>query len=462
MPDSNWLGPIKLNSGQLLRAFVAAALLAALSLFVLAQATSVDANNWLIWARQAAIGNSVDMSRGITTFKALPVIWSLPFARVSPQLSDLAWIWLVRFSALSCCVLLFAIASRRFGLIAGCVAAAMPFALSNWVDYAIAGDSEPVAAALGLAAAIAVTSGATVSAAVLLAFAALIRPEALGPLALVLIWAVARRQYRQALIALGSCAAVVLVGWVAVPELVGLSFNSVAATAKSVPFVANGSNGVLTLLPTSVWLLTVVGLIGAVRRNDSGLIAVIAGSTIWIAEVVVMNATGVSNGLDRYMMPAVVALLAVAGAGASTLSERAPRPNLGRLVAVAAASLVVFLVANAWSLNQTNLERRQTDADSTGRALLAFDRAGGMNRWAGCVPFVGNGGYSLMVARRLGLPYSAFITVKPAPALAFIPAQVKSLGNGPLVTGGGKPKFVGLAKPDWVIAYYPAADRCGQ
>jgi len=460
--DLSLLKPMLLNRRQLAWAFGASAVLAALSLFVLAQATSVDANNWLIWARQAAIGNPIDMSRGITTFKALPVIWSLPFARVSPQLSDLAWMWLVRFSALSCCVLLFAISARRFGMLAGCVAAVLPLALSSWVDYAIAGDSEAVAAALALGAALAVTSGATVSASVLLALAALIRPEALGPLALIIGWSVLKRRYREAAVSLGCSSALVVLGWVVVPELVGQSFSSVASTAKSVPFVANSSNGVLTLLPTSIWLLTVAGLIGAVRRKDAGLIALLAGAGVWITEVAVMDATGISNGLDRYMIPAIVALLAVAGAGASTLCELAPRLSLRRVIASATAVLVVFLIGNAWSLNQTNLHRRQARADSTGRALLAFERAGGLSRWAGCVPFVGNGGYSLMVARRLGLPYSAFTTVKVAPALAFIPASAKSLGNGPLVTGGGTPRFVGLAKPDWVIAYYPAADRCGE
>ncbi len=462
MTDSKLLRPILLRRHQFAWAFGVAAVLAALSLFVLDQATSVDANNWLIWARQAAIGNSVDMSRGITTFKALPVIWSLPFARVSPQLGDIAWMWLVRFSALSCCILLFALAARGFGLLAGCVAAALPFAVSSWVDYAIAGDSEPVAAALGLLAALAIANGATIGACAMLALASLIRPEALGPLALIVGWSFLRRQYRQAAASLACAAGLVILGWVVIPELVGLSFDSVAATAKSTPFVANSSDGVLTLLPTTVWLLAAAGLLGAVRRKDNGLEALIAGSTVWIAEVAIMDAAGLSNGLDRYMFPAVIALLAVAGAGASTLCELAPRPNLGRLIAAATTALVVFLIGNAFSLNQANLERRQARADSTGRAVLAFERAGGMTRWAGCVPFVGDGGYSLMIARRLGLPYAAFTTVKSAPALAFIPVTAANLSNGPVVTGGGKPTFVGNAAPDWVIAYYPAADRCGQ
>ena len=462
MTESILLKPIRPTWRHLLWAFGVAAALAALSLLALDQATSVDSNNWLIWARQAAIGNSVDMSHGITTFKALPVVWSIPFARISPQAGDLAWVWLVRFSALSCCVLLFTLAARGFGLLAGCVAAALPFSLSVWVDYAITGDSEPVAAALSLAAALALAGGASVSAALLLGIASLIRPEALGPLALLVIWQLVNRQNLKAAISVGSCAALVIVGWVVVPEMVGLSFRAVASTAKSVPFVPNSSDGVLTLLPASVWLLTAAGLIGAIRHRDPRLAALTAGATIWIAEVALMDLTGVSNGLDRYMIPAVVALLALAGAGASTIAELAPGARSRAVASAASVALVVFLIGNAWSLNHSNLQRRQAFADSSGRAVLAFDRAGGLKRWAGCVPFVGNGGYSLIVARRLGLPYAAFTTVKPAPALAFIPAKARNLTNGPVVTGGGTPKFVGIAKPDWVIAYYPAADRCGQ
>lgn len=448
-------GPNLLAAG-----FAVAALLAAASLLVLDQATSVDANNWLIWARQAATGHRIDLTHGLTTFKALPVLYSMPFARISPQAADLAWMWLVRFSAIACSLMLLELASRRFGLLAGAIAALLPLALNNWVAYAIDGDSEPVCAALLLAALLAFDRRRGVTASALLSLACLIRPEAL-PLALAaILWQAASGQTRGAVTSAAIAAGLGICGWVLVPEIFGTSFGKAASGAKSTAFVPNAKDGFLSLLPSTAWVLVALGLWGIWRRRDWLMAATAAACAVWIAEVVVMGALGWS-GLDRYMMPAIICLLPVAAAGVAVILELIPNGTASKLVGATLLAGACALVALAMPLNVENVEARQATADSAGRAVEAFSKAGGMKVWGSCIPFAGNGGYSLIVARKLGVPYSAFRTVTRAPTLAFIPTRLKSFSNGPQVPDATSSKLIAVVPPDWAVAYFAGGSGCG-
>ena len=439
--------------------FAGAALISALSLLALDQATSVDANNWLIWARQAAIGNPIDIRHGFTVFKALPVIYALPFARVSPQLADLAWLWLVRFAALSCSVLLFKVAARNFGRLAGVIAALLPFALSTWVSFAIDGDSEPVCALLLLASAWAVQARRLTSASVLLAFAGLMRPEVVGVLAAMFVWRALHADARRAAGDLALASAIIASGWVLAPLAFGTNFGDSARGAQSKIFVPNAKDGVFTLLPNTVWLLVAIGLWGAWRKRDAVLASVAAACAIWVAEVEVMGSLGWS-GLDRYMFPPVIVMLAIAGAGAATLVELVPNRAARRVAAGAVIAASCLLVAIGMPLNADNLRARQATADSATSVIAAFNRIGGLKHWGNCRPFVGNTGRSLILARLLGEPFSSFTPITFAPTLAFIPIRQKSNANGPMALNPKSAKLVAVAKPDWALVYYAGARGC--
>lgn len=439
----------------------AAALLAALSLLALDQTTSVDANNWLIWARQAATGHSVDPAWAQTSFKPLPVIVALPFSTVSQFAGNLAWLWLVRFGLLLCPTLLFLLVSPRFGRAAGAVAAILPFALPAWVGFAIDGASEPVVAALLLTAAVmaALQRPAAVTAA--LAASTLLRPEAAGLLVAWLAWLWRREGTGAAAAHLLPAAAAIALGWFALPSALGIGSAQASATAQSRLFVPNSRDGLLAILPTTVWVLVAAGAWGLWRRRDPIVICVTAGAALWTAEVALLASLGFP-GVDRYLYPAAVALCATAGAGASTLAGLLPsaRPRIAASLGLIA--LASTLAAIEIPLARDNVDQRRAKAASAERAVDAFTQSGGMRRWAGCRPFAANLGQSVIIARMLGQPLSSFVSARRAPAIAFVETDAASNANGPTVTGGRRPVIVGASRPDWAIVLFPGGEGCGR
>jgi hypothetical protein len=187
--------------------------------------------------------------------------------------------------------------------------------------------------------------------------------------------------------------------------------------------------------------------------------AVAAGCALWVAEVEVMGSLGWS-GLDRYMYPPVIVMLAVAGAGAATLVGLVRNRTAKRVSSGAGIAAACLLVAIAMPLNADNLRARQATANSATDVISAFNRIGGLEQWSNCRPFAGNIGRSLILARLLGEPFSSFAPITFAPTLAFIPTHQKSGSNGPSVINPKSAKILAVAKPDWALVYYKGSRGC--
>ena len=437
-----------------------AALLAAGSLLCVGEATSRDTNNWLIWARQLSLGHSLDFTGGVPSWKPLPVLVSLPFARASASLSNLTWLWMVRFSWLMCSVLLAGLVVPRFGKFAGAVAAVLPLALPAWFAYALMGDSEPVAAALALGALLLVRVERLRWATALLIAAGLLRPE-LWALLLVLLGWQWRRDRRGAYIGLVISAVVLLIGWSLVPALTGGGWAQAANRASTRLLVGNQADGFFTLLPLRAWLLVVVGAIGVWQKRDKTL-AILGVATFGLAaEVEAMSWFGFS-GLDRYVMPGAIALCALAGAGAATLVDLSP-VSWGRwLIGVAVAVVVSGLVWTAVPLDRDNIRERRAEGLSAQRAVTAFNKAGGTEKFRGCLPLATNGSWSVILGRMLGLPLRDVTNYKSAPAVVLRPTQLANYKNGPAIDAHGiKPMIVSYERPDWVVLLYSGCETNG-
>lgn len=440
----------------------AAAALAALSLIALDQTTSVDASNWLIWARQAAVGNPVDPAWAQTSFKPLPVLFALPFSVGSAAAGNLTWLWLVRFGFLVCPLFLFALASRRFGTAAGFVAAILPLAVPTWVGYAIAGDSEPVVTAMVLAAALAAAASRDGVVTGLLSASALIRPEAVGLTVIWLAWLARRWGLSRAVRHLAAATAAIAGGWLLLPELIGFDSGQAAEIAKSKLLVPNSRDGILSILPTTVWLLVALGAWAlARRRRDPLLTAVGAAAALWTAEVVALAGLGFP-GVDRYLYPAAIALCAIAGAGAGAIVMFARGPTVRIALSLLLVGGSAALAIHSLPQSGDTLDLKIAKADSAERAVKAFESSGGIERWRDCRPFAANLGYSVIVARMLGEPLADFTPVGRAPTIAFMRVGPAAKSGNPFVTGGGKGRIVGFEAPDWTIVEFAGRKGCGR
>ncbi len=435
----------------------AAAVISALSLIWVGESTSRDTNNWLIWARQLSLGHSLDFTGGVPSWKPLPVLLTLPFARVSAAASNAFWLWLVRFSWVMCSAMLAAIVLPQFGRLAAGVAAALPLALPIWFAYALMGDSEPVATALALGAVLAFQRLKPRLAFSLLIAAGLLRPELWLLLAASVVWQW-RRDRSSALIWFGASSAVLIVGWSLIPQLAGGGWLQSASRASTRLLVGNQADGFFTLLPMRAWLLVAVGAFAVWQRRDRFLGVLGVASLGLAVEVEMMSWFGFS-GLDRYVMPGAIGLCAIAGAGAGTLTCW-PRPGWARWTLGLAMSLIVGgLIWSAVPLDRDNVEARRQQGQSANRAVEAFNAAGGLKDFGNCRPLATNGAWSVILARMLGLPLHDVVNNTVAPTVTLQPLNLRSRANGPLVRGiSTRPQVVGYARPDWAIVLYPGCE----
>jgi hypothetical protein len=437
--------------------FVTAAIIAAASLLWVGEATSRDTNNWLIWARQLSLGHSLDFSGGVPSWKPLPVLVSLPFARVSPSAANLFWLWLVRFSFLSCSVLLGTLVVDRFGRFAAVIAGLLPLALPTWFAFALMGDSEPVATALTLSALLAAAHRRPRLAFLLLTAAGLLRPELWLLLAVLAVWQW-HRDKKSAAVYVAASATALFVGWSLIPELAGGDWTQAASRASTRLLVANQADGFFTLLPMRAWLLVAVGAFAVWQRRDRFLGVLGIASLGLAVEVEVMSWFGFS-GLDRYVMPGAIGLCAIAGAGAGTLTSW-PRPAWARWTVGLIVSLIVGgLIWSAVPLDRDNVAARRQQGQSANRAVEAFNAAGGLKEFGNCRPLATNGAWSVILARMLGLPLHDVVNNTVAPTVTLQPLNLRSRANGPLVRGIAKqPQVVGYARPDWAVVLYPGCE----
>jgi hypothetical protein len=277
---------------------------------------SYDPYGWLVWGRQT-VHWALDPA-GAPSWKPLPWLLTTPLALFGGAAPTL-WLIIACAAGLWAPWLAYRLGHRLARPVGGAVAVAAIFLCRNWFGYLLTGNVEPATAALALGAVESYLLGRRRLGFVLLALAALMRPEC-GLVLLVYgvwLWRSDRGAHR-----LEAAIAVALpLLWFVPPYIAtGAHFGShdpVFSTGEgtSDPLTVAFRAGVIVIWPVAIAALA--GLTLAVRRSpaDRGLvIAIAAGSAGWIATTALMAAAGFP-ALQRFMLPAAVGVCVLAGAG---------------------------------------------------------------------------------------------------------------------------------------------------
>lgn len=403
------------------------ALLALVTLIPLPQVTGPDPNAWMAWSYSLLHGNGVDFGHG-PSWKPLPVLILTPLQLIGPDPAAVVWLFAVRFGAIWCSVMLFVLVRREGGLLAGAVAAVLPFTIRPWVNTTVVGESESIALALVLTAFVLFLDARPRAVTLLLTLAGLLRPEVWPLLVAQLIWR-ARSDRREAAVDGAVALGVLALFWFVGPQLVAAGGTPLAMSGgysmKDATISDVGSN-ILGVLPPKAWVLIPIGAIGALLARRPGPLLLLSGAVLLIVEIVVLwalhppiTAAGYTPVL-RYFAVAGVMLCGVAGAGAGSLLEVAPG-RWGKRVAVVVAVLLV-----AWSFSssvggaRSAIDRAIDSGRSSSQAADAIRDAGGLEAIAPCRPITISNWSAIgwSISRRLGIPLSWISSRPHSPSVA--------------------------------------------
>ena len=401
------------------RALVAAAVLAGLSLLVVAPAPSYDPWAWLLWGRELADGG-LDTREG-PAFKPLPVaVCALlaPLGGAAPVL----WVWLVRVAAVLALWLAFRLGRRLAGLWAGLLAAAGIALCGRLLAYTAAGAEPALLLALALGGVEAWRAGRVRLVVACAAGCGLLRVETWPFLIAGGVWLWRARPGERPLLA--AAAALIPAAWF-LPELAGSGDVLRSGARARVP---NPGQPALAPVPAAasaweaaqllLWPLWagVAALVVMGRAARVALLPALAGLA-WVGIVAAMAQAGFS-GEARYAIPGV-ALIAVSGAAGVVLAvRRAPRPALAAAVAVVLLSLPLASRAGDLRRGPAGQDYQWRLASELGDVVRA---AGGRAGVLACGrPYVGPYRGPLM-AYRLGVVKAAVEPDDPprAPAVVF-------------------------------------------
>jgi hypothetical protein len=277
---------------------------------------SYDPYGWLVWGRQT-MHWALDPA-GAPSWKPLPWLLTTPLALFGSAAPTL-WLIIACAAGLWAPWLAYRLGSRLAEPLGGAVAVAAIFLCRNWFAYLLTGNIEPATAALALGAIESYLLGHPRLGFVLLALAALMRPECGLVLVVYGIWL--WRSDRGARGLEAACAVALPLLWFLPPYIAtGTHFGShdpVFSTGQgtSDPLTVAYRAGVIVIWPVAIAALAGVAL--AVRRTpaDRGLaIAIAAGSAGWVAVTALMAAVGFP-ALQRFMLPAAAGACVLAGAG---------------------------------------------------------------------------------------------------------------------------------------------------
>lgn len=447
----------------------AASLAAALvSVFLLPAITGPDPNAWLTWSRSLLDGLGIDFRYG-PAWKPLPVLMTLPLGLLGKGFAAWSWLLIVRFATFWCSGALYLLVRRDAGLLAGLVAAILPFTIRPWVNVGVAGESETLALALVLAAALLHFSGRSRWTVAILTLAGLSRPE-VWPLILIYVAWQAKQGDRRALWSGADSLLALAFFWVVGPKLVEIgpgAFGNTSGHSLHDASLRTIVDNTLGVIPPKAWVLIPIGLLGAIFERRWTILLLGIGAGALVVEITVLWAlhppisqTGYTPVL-RYFAAAGVLACGVAGQGAESLRDIFPR-GAGRWIGtVAVIGLVGWSVGTSISGTRTSVDRARGIARSTDGAIAAVNAAGGVERLKPCFPFTISN-YSAIswdIARRLGVPLSS-ATVKPhSPSVAFD----YTAGSWILITvppGVHKGSRVLGRSSTWAITYYPGFGGC--
>jgi hypothetical protein len=435
------------------------------SLATLPPGLGSDSWAWLVWGRELLHGG-LDPTNG-PSWKPLPVLLTTPLV-LAGEGAPVLWAVVARAGALLALVFAYRVAARAAGRVAGAFAV-LALIATDLLDLAASGDSEPLAAAFLLWGLERHLEGRRSQALLLLALAALGRPEAW--VLLVAYGAfVCTRDRRLAPGALAAAFVPPLL-WLGPPWLATGDPLSAGERANRVTeaSLATASFPALAVVATVVGLaglpVVVAALVGAAaaltggrRRRGRGPsigleagngapprsaeaahgerdaapgagrarvslardaptigCALGAGALVWVALVACLTQAGFT-GNERYLFPPVAALCVLAGIGAGAIVHALTGGQPRREVLAALALLVLaapFGLVRARDALGYRAEAAERAATIAGLQRVVA-RAGGARRVIACgSPAVARPGTQGTLAWDLGVPLSAVARAWP-------------------------------------------------
>jgi hypothetical protein len=383
-------------------ALLASLLLAAVSLLA-PFAPAFDPWAWLVWGREIA-AFELDTGGG-PSWKPLPSLAAVPLAGLGDAAPEL-WLLIARVGWLMSLLLAWRLAARLADppgasagprLAAGALAALALLLLEDsftpWLRQAAGGLSEPLLAALVLAAVDREIEGRRGQALALGTAAALIRPEAWPPLAAYAIWVWRRepdrrRSSRLGALRVGAAAALLAIPalWF-VPDLLGAGDpleGAVRAREGTGPPLGEAVEALgrgMAMLPAAIWIAAGLEVGHALRDGDRRIAVLALGAVAWILTVAAMAASGYA-GLPRFMVPAAAIVAVLGGIGIARLGiaafavARGDRAaSRGRAALAAALTLALLVQALPRARELPGEARRAAELADPTEAALALGAA---------------------------------------------------------------------------------------
>jgi hypothetical protein len=299
--------------------------IAGLSLLV-GDSVRFDAHGWLRWGREIGLGQGSFDTTAMPSWKPIPLLLTVPLAWTGP-LAPTLFLIVLRTAGFVALALVFRVAARRDGLVAGIVAVGALALVHDWWPTLLGGAIEPALVALGAGAVLAHQARRHALALALLALVALGREEALP---LVALYGASRWRHGVQWPAAGALTSgVVLALWLGGDwlgsgdpfhggELARQAGAAAAAAGRSDTALSGALQAVARALPVALWPLALVGAAAAMRDRDRTSIALLAAAGLWIVIDVGLVALGYPIQ-QRFLFPATAVLCLIAASGAATV-----------------------------------------------------------------------------------------------------------------------------------------------
>lgn len=412
--------------GPLLPALAALALATTLEL-ALRFVPAWDPYGWLVWGHQTIHGG-LDPT-GAPSWKPLPWLLTTPLALFGSAAPTL-WLIVACTGGLVALWLVYRLAFRLGGVLAGVVAVLAVLVCRNWVIFMLTGNSEPLAAALTLGAVDRHLAGHRRLAVGLGALAALTRPECGLLLAPYLLWLWRTEPNDRRMVAAVALAVPIL--WFLPPYAsTGHRFGGGdpvfhTGVVSSSPFSVVHLAATIVIWPISA--AAAVGLVIALRRGGSSrnlALALAAGIVIWLIADAGMTLAGFP-AVQRFLLPAAAAGCVLAGVAFGSGWRSVHAASQGRvggrvgglqipiaIAVVALGAISVWYGSSRFTDATQSIRREQTRAADVRNLEHAIAQAGGPARLKACGYPTADLAFQPMLAWDLGVAVAA-IGTQPA------------------------------------------------
>jgi hypothetical protein len=335
---------------------VAVIVIAVLFVLISGMRPAFDAYGWLVWGHQALHLNL--NTNAAPSWKPLSFLFTFPYALLG---RTALWLWMVTAVAAALGGAVFggriaywltARGSPRYAAFAAALFAGVGvLGIEGYGHFVLIADSDPMIVTLCLAAVDFHLRGRPRVAWVMLALAALGRPEVWVALLLYAAWSWRYVPAMRRDVVIGLLGVALL--WFGLPILTSHDWFAAGdvASTSSIPIHGNKFTGVINRFlglyefPMQLAVLIALG-VAAIRRDFTWLI--LAGfAVLWVAVEIAFALHG-WGASKRYMFEPAALLVVLAGAGAGRLLSLAPRMALVRWLGVAAViGLLAAMVPHA-------------------------------------------------------------------------------------------------------------------